>query len=185
MDTVVAEGQRDALPLKDVTFSTSYNNCHEWTSDWVSYEQVNRSQKVCVCVPTCNCLFMLWYVLPLFTILGTFVFSHYEQVYRTRKVWICGPMFIGLIFLFWWVLPPLKIFETFLTPYTYVYIYIYMSVRVCVLYGAKSDCDFRISDLVKNPDGTDINPLCWISVKSGGPTLLTSSLVPLGSIHIF
>ena len=28
-----------------------------------------------------------------------------------------------------------------------------------ILKGAKSDWDFRISDLVKNPDGTDIQPL--------------------------
>ena len=35
--------------------------------------------------------------------------------------------------------------------------------------GAKGDWDFWISDLVKNPDGTDI----------------TSSLVPLGFFQIF
>ena len=29
MGTVVAEGQRDALPWTDVT---SYNKCHEWTA---------------------------------------------------------------------------------------------------------------------------------------------------------
>ena len=34
----------------------------------------------------------------------------------------------------------------------------------------KGDWDFRISDLVKNPDGSDILPLWWISVKSGGPS---------------
>ena len=44
----------------------------------------------------------------------TIVFNHYEQVYRTQKVHVSGPMFIGLFFLFLWVLPPLKIF--FLTP---------------------------------------------------------------------
>ena len=27
-----AIGQRDALPWSDVTLSTSYNKCHEWTS---------------------------------------------------------------------------------------------------------------------------------------------------------
>ena len=31
------------------------------------------------------------------------------------------------------------------------------------LRGAMGDWDFRISDLVKNPDGTDICPLWWIS----------------------
>ena len=35
--------------------------------------------------------------------------------------------------------------------------------------GAKGNWNFRISDQVKNPDGTDIKSLLWISVKSGGP----------------
>ena len=56
--------------------------------------------------------------------------------------------------------------------------------------GAKGDWDFRISDLVKNPDGTDI----LTSVVNFGEvrraqlaksTLLTFSLVPLGSFQIF
>ena len=50
--------------------------------------------------------------------------------------------------------------------------------------GAKVDWDFRISDLVKNPDGTDVQPLWQISVVSRAQlaksTILTSSLVPLG-----
>ena len=29
-------------------------------------------------------------------------------------------------------------------------------VTILLLLGAKDDCDFRISDLVKNPDGSDI-----------------------------
>ena len=46
------------------------------------------------------------------------VVSHYEQVYITQKVCISGLMFITLFFLlFWWVLPPLKILDTFLTLY--------------------------------------------------------------------
>ena len=36
--------------------------------------------------------------------------------------------------------------------------------------GAKVDWDFQISDLVKNPDGTDVQPLWQISVTSGGPS---------------
>ena len=65
------------------------------------YEQVYRTQKVCVSGPMCNCLFFsrLWYVLPSVAILVTLVFSHYEQVCRTLKVCISGPMFI-LFFLF-------------------------------------------------------------------------------------
>ena len=31
------------------------------------------------------------------------------------KVCVSGPMFIGLLFLFWWVVPPLKLLDTFLT----------------------------------------------------------------------
>ena len=55
--------------------------------------------------------------------------------------------------------------------------------------GAKVDWDFRISDLVKNPDRTDV----LTSVANFGEirrtqlaksTLLTSSLVPLGSLKI-
>ena len=34
--TVVAQGQRDALLWADVTLSTSYNKCHEWTWGWTS-----------------------------------------------------------------------------------------------------------------------------------------------------
>ena len=64
-----------------------------------SYEQVYRSQKVCVCEPKCNgLLFMLWYVVSPLTILDTSVFSHYEQVYRNQEVCVSGPMFIGLFF---------------------------------------------------------------------------------------
>ena len=38
------------------------------------------------------------------------VVSHYGQVYRTLKVCVSGPMSIRLFFfLFWWVLPPLRI----------------------------------------------------------------------------
>ena len=63
---------------------------------------------------------MLWYVLPPFTISGTFVLSHYEQVYRTQEVCISELIFIRLFSLFWWTLSPLKIFDTFLnTLYKY------------------------------------------------------------------
>ena len=42
--------------------------------------------------------------------------------------------------------------------------------------GAKTDWDFRISDLVKNPDVTDVLPLWQISEKSGGlPNLLVGA----------
>ena len=41
------------------------------------------------------------------------VVNHYGQVYRSQKVCVSGSMFIGPLFLFWWVLPPLKIFDTF------------------------------------------------------------------------
>ena len=35
--------------------------------------------------------------------------------------------------------------------------------------GAKGDWDFRISDLVKNPDGTDINPCGEFRLSPEGP----------------
>ena len=48
--------------------------------------------------------------------------------------------------------------------------YFFFSALHCIAlhYGAKCDWDFRISDLVKIPDGADIDFL-WISVKSGRP----------------
>ena len=41
------------------------------------------------------------------------VISQYGQAYISQEVYVPGPMFIGLFFLFWWVLSPLKIFDTF------------------------------------------------------------------------
>ena len=63
------------------------------------YEQVYRSQKVCISGPMCNCPFSccdMYYYLSQY---WTLVFSYYEQVYRTQKVCVSGPMFIGLSFL--------------------------------------------------------------------------------------
>ena len=55
--------------------------------------------------------------------------------------------------------------------------------------GAKGDWDFRISDQVKNPDGTDIYPCgefqCEVwRAQLAKSTLLTSTLVPLGSFTV-
>ena len=55
--------------------------------------------------------------------------------------------------------------------------------------GAKGDWDFRISDLVKNPDGTDIlTPAVNFGEAQKGQltksTLLTSTLVPLGIFKV-
>ena len=56
---------------------------------------------------------------------------------------------------------------------------VFVTLKQCVFAGtiintgAKGDWDFRISDLVKNPDGIDILPL------------LTSMPVPLESFQIF
>ena len=51
------------------------------------------------------------------------------------------------------------------------------------------DWDFRISDVVKNPDGTDLTPVVNFGevrrAQLAKSTLLTSSLVPLGSFQIF
>ena len=38
----------------------------------------------------------------------------------------------------------------------YIFIYIYIYFIIYNIMGAKVDWDFWISDLVKNPDGTDI-----------------------------
>ena len=61
---------------------------------------------------------------------------------------------------------------------------------LCLLLGAKDDWDFRISYLVKNPDGTDIlTPMVNFGevrrAQLAKSTLFTSSLVPLGSFQIF
>ena len=55
---------------------------------------------------------------------------------------------------------------------------------------AKGDWDLRISDLVKNTDGTDIlTPVVnfgeVLTVQLAKYTLLTSTLVPMGSFKIF
>ena len=56
--------------------------------------------------------------------------------------------------------------------------------------GAKRDRGFRISDLVKNSDGTDIILISVVKfgevrrVQLAKSTLLTSTLVPLGSFKI-
>ena len=90
------------FPWTDVTLSTSYNECHEWTSGWTSpmYKcSVTGRRKYAFsdpCVFVFFFFFMLWYVLPPLTILVTLVFSPYEQVHRTQKVCISGPMFIRL-----------------------------------------------------------------------------------------
>ena len=57
-----------------------------------------------------------------------------------------------------------------------------MEKRLLSLYytGAKVDYDFRIPDLVKNPDGTEV-----LRAQLAKSTLLTFSLVPLGSFQIF
>ena len=54
----------------------------------------------------------------------------------------------------------------------------------------KADWDFRVSDLVKNPDGTDIlTPVVNFGevrrVQLAKSTILTSSSVPLGSFQAF
>ena len=90
--TVVAGGQRDALSWTDVTFSTSYNKCHEWTSGWTNVQgaEILRFQTLNVIV----FFYILWYVLPPVTILDTFVFSHFDQVYSTQKVCVSGSTYV-------------------------------------------------------------------------------------------
>ena len=93
--TVIAEGQRDALPWTDVTFSTYYYKRLEWTSGWTSPMNKCRATdrrklrfRSHVGPITVIIFFILWYVLPPLRILGTSVFSHYQQVYWTQKVCI-------------------------------------------------------------------------------------------------
>ena len=51
---------------------------------------------------------------------------------------------------------------------------------------AKGDWDFRISDMVKIPDGTDINPYGEVRrAQLAKSNLLTSTWMPLGSFQIF
>ena len=57
-----------------------------------------------------------------------------------RKYAFPDPSVIVFFFMLRYVLSPLTILDTY----------------VFSLGGAKDDWDFRISDLVKNPDGTDI-----------------------------
>ena len=53
--------------------------------------------------------------------------------------------------------------------------------------GVKEDWDFRIFELVKNPDGTDVPVVSFGEVRRAQltkSTLLASTLVPLGSFQI-
>ena len=91
MDTVIAEGQRDALLWTSVTLSTSYNKCHEWTLSLTSPMNKCRAtgrRKYAIPDPCVIVFFfpLLCFVLTTLRILATFVFSHYEQVYETQKV---------------------------------------------------------------------------------------------------
>ena len=61
----------------------------------VSYEQVNRSQKVCVSGPKCSLFFNVVICTTISHNIGHLVFSHCEQFYRTQKVCVSGPIFIG------------------------------------------------------------------------------------------
>ena len=47
-----------------------------------------------------------------------------------RKYYVSRPMYSGLFSLFWWVLPPLKIFDSFLTPCVYT-VCMYVCMYVC------------------------------------------------------
>ena len=42
------------------------------------------------------------------------------------------------------------------------------NIKIYMKQGGEGWVGFQISYLAKNPDGTDILPLWWISVKSGG-----------------
>ena len=95
MGRVVAKVQRDALLWTIVMLSTSYNKCHEWTSDWTSPMKKCRAtgRRKHAFPDPCAILFsVLWYVLLRLTIFVTLVFSHYGQMYISQKVCISGPM---------------------------------------------------------------------------------------------
>ena len=71
--TVVAEGQRDALPWTDVTLSTSCNMCHEWTSGRTSMNKFTGRRKCafpdpCVMV-SLSCSHMYYHISQYWTCL--------------------------------------------------------------------------------------------------------------------
>ena len=127
MGTVGAEGQRDALPWTDITLSTSYNKCQEWTSGWTSSMNkcTGRRQYAfldpCVMVSFLCCdmychLSQYWALLFLATMnkcteLRKYVFLDPCLLDRLQKVCICGPMCNGLFFMLWYVLPHLTVLD--------------------------------------------------------------------------
>ena len=72
MGTVVAEGQRVALPWMDITLSTSYNKCHEWTSCWTSHMNKCRATGHRKYEFPDPCVIVSFFHVVIFT----FVFSH-------------------------------------------------------------------------------------------------------------
>ena len=84
----------------------------------VSYEQVYRSQKVCVSGPMCNGSF--FHVVMCTTTshnIGHLFLAAMNKCTELRKYAFPDHIY-WTFFLFWWVLPPLKTFDLcFLTPY--------------------------------------------------------------------
>ena len=119
--TVVAEGQRNALPWVDVTLSTSYKQFVMnglpvehllWTSVGL------QAQNISVSRPMCNCLFLccdVYYHLSQYWAL--LFLAIMNKCIKLRKYAFPEPCLLYFFyFLSWWVLLPLKIFNTFLTP---------------------------------------------------------------------
>ena len=106
MGTVIAEGQRDALRRADVTLSTCYNTCHEWTTGWRSPMEKFRATgriKYVFPDPYAIVFFILWYVLPPLIILGQILFfSHHEQVQNSESMHFRTHVYWTFL-LFWWV----------------------------------------------------------------------------------
>ena len=123
MVTVVAEGQRDALLWTDVTFSISYNKCHERMSSWTSPMNKSRatgSRKYAFPDPSVIVFFFFFSCCDMYYHLSqhwALVLATMNKCTELRKYALPNPYFMIFFFLFLWVLPPLKILDTFfLTP---------------------------------------------------------------------
>ena len=94
MGPVISEGQRDALPWMDITFSTSYNMWHEWTSGWSSPMNKCTDRRKYAFPDPCVMVFFFFFHVVMEVDSQPNVISHYGQVYISQKACISRPMFI-------------------------------------------------------------------------------------------
>ena len=98
-----------------------YHLLKYWTLVFSHYEQVFRTQKVCVSGPKCNglsfhvviCTTTSWNI-------GHLFLATMNKCIELRMYAFPDICLLDFLFLFWWVLPPLKIFDTYFFNIPYI-----------------------------------------------------------------